>query len=76
VHALWHAEVLFRATGPREAPHAACQCTGRHFPPGKHKEQAELPRHPSHGGYNLPVPALVTLHEPALAQQQPVLWWV
>jgi hypothetical protein len=37
--------------------------------PGKHKEQAELPRHPSHGGYNLPVPvpALVNLHEPAAA---------
>ena len=28
--------------------------------PGRHKEQAELPRH--HGGYNLPT--LVNLHEP------------
>ena len=31
--------------------------------PGRHKEQAELPRH--HGGYNLPT--LVNLHEPAAA---------
>ena len=33
--------------------------------PGRHKEQSELPRH--HGGFNLPVPTLVNVQEPAAA---------
>jgi hypothetical protein len=61
--AFWHAEVLFRATYEKLLQQPA----GTFHPgqPGRHKEQAELPRH--HGGYNLPRPTLVNLREPAAA---------
>ena len=61
--AFWHAEVLFRATYEKLLQQPA----GTFHPgqPGRHKEQAELPRH--QGGYNLPRPTLVNLREPAAA---------
>ena len=55
------AEILFRDTYEQLLQQPAGTFHPRQ--PGRHKEQAELPRHL--GGYNLPT--LVNLHEPAAA---------
>ena len=57
------AEILFRDTYEQFLQQPALAGTFHPRQPGRHKEQADLPRH--HGGYNQPT--LVNLHEPAAA---------